>query len=66
MTPPATLPEINTPTPATEASMEDVVTFVQPLAMIHAWRIGISRTSLRRGRLRWKSVGMTYVFCREG
>ena len=36
MTPPATLPEINTPTPATEASMEDVATFVQPLAMIHA------------------------------
>jgi len=66
MTPPATLPAINTPTPATEASMEDVVTFVQPLAMIHAWRIGISRTSLRRGRSRWKSFGMTYVFCGEG
>jgi len=36
MTPPATLPAINTPTPATEASMEDVATFVQPLAMIPA------------------------------
>ena len=36
MTPPATLPAINTPTPATEASMEDMATFVQPLAMIPA------------------------------
>ena len=36
MSPPATLPAINTPTPATEASMEDVATFVQPLAMIPA------------------------------
>ena len=36
MTPPVTLPAINTPTPATEASMEDVATFVQPLAMIPA------------------------------
>ena len=36
MTPPATLPAINTPTPATEASMEDVATIVQPLAMISA------------------------------
>ena len=34
MTPPATLPAINTPTPATEATMEDVATFVQPLAMV--------------------------------
>ena len=66
MTPPATLPAINTPTPATEASMEDVATFVQPLAMIHAWRIGVSRTSLQRGRSRWKSFGMTYVFYGEG
>ena len=36
MTPPVTLPAINTPTPATEASMEDMATFVQPLAMIPA------------------------------
>ena len=36
MTPPATLLAINTPTPTTEASMEDVATFVQPLAMILA------------------------------
>ena len=36
MTPPATLPAIKTPTPATEASMEDVATFMQPLAMIPA------------------------------
>ena len=36
MTPPATLPAVNPPIPATEASMEDVATFVQPLAMIPA------------------------------
>ena len=36
MTPPATLPAVNSPIPATEASMEDVATFVQPLAMIPA------------------------------
>ena len=36
MTPPATLPAINSPTPATEATMEDAVTFVQPLAMVPA------------------------------
>jgi hypothetical protein len=36
MTPPATLLAINTPTPTTEASMEDVASFVQPLAMILA------------------------------
>ena len=36
MTPPVTLPAINTPIPATEAPMEDVATFVQPLAMIPA------------------------------
>ena len=36
MTPPATHAAINTPTPATEASMEDVPTFVQPLAIIPA------------------------------
>jgi len=36
MTPPATLPVVNSPIPATEASMEDVATFVQPLAMIPA------------------------------
>ena len=36
MTPPATLPAINSPIPATKASMEDMATFVQPLAMIPA------------------------------
>ena len=36
MTPPATLPVVNSPIPTTEASMEDVATFVQPLAMIPA------------------------------
>ena len=36
MTPPATLPVVNSPIPSTEASMEDVTTFVQPLAMIPA------------------------------
>ena len=36
MTPPATLPAVNSPIPATKASMEDVATFVQPLAMIPA------------------------------
>ena len=36
MTPPETLPAINTPTPATEETMEDVATFVQPLAMVPA------------------------------
>ena len=29
----------------------------------YAWKIGVSRTSLQRGRSRWKSFGMTYVFC---
>ena len=36
MTPLVTLPTVNSPIPATEASMEDVATFVQPLAMIPA------------------------------
>ena len=36
MTPPATLPAVNSPIPATKASMEDMATFVQPLAMIPA------------------------------
>jgi len=36
MTPPATLLAINTLTLATEATMEDMATFVQPLAMVPA------------------------------
>ena len=36
MTPPATLPAVNPPTPAAEATMEEVAVFVQPLAMIPA------------------------------
>ena len=36
ITPPATLPAVNSAIPATEVSMEDVATFVQPLAMIPA------------------------------
>ena len=36
MTPPATLPAVNTLIPATEVTMEDTATFVQPLAMVLA------------------------------